>query len=164
MRCSLTFRKLIVTLCEKVVHLRDFVAPPEPSIALEVPQVADSVEAEGTRFASLAHILLLLLTIEESYQRLREWAASDRNRAGVLLERISDQARQVQQLQQEAMTQWEQAKAPYVHPHNLRVMSLIKRYGDELAETLAQIRDALAAEGDMSALPATLVRGTYADY
>jgi hypothetical protein len=132
--------------------------------ALEVPQVADSLEAECVRFASLAHIFLLLLTMEESYQCLRECAASDRNRAWALLEGISGQARQVQQLQQEAMSQWEQAKARYHHPHNLRVMSLMKRYGEELAETLAQIRDALAAEGDMSALPATLVRGTYADY
>ena len=128
------------------------------------PALADELEAECTRFASLADVFLTLLEVEADYQALRRCSPNDRERIGALITAIAAGIEQIKRLQLQAMTRWEQVKAPYLRPHNLRVMSLMLRCGEELSETLRGIRRELSAEADPAALPETLIRGTTADY
>jgi len=104
------------------------------------------------------------LAVEETYHEIRACSDDDRERAAGLLQGLWTHAAEIGRLQEEAMTLWERSKASYLHPHQLRVMSLLKRFGEELAGTLTQVGRTLASETEDMTLPESLVLGTYADY
>jgi len=154
-----SLRRVAARLCE----VRELAAGLD-RCKLEVPQLADHLEAECARFAGLAQTFLLLPAVEETYQEIRACSGDDPDRATRLLQGLWTQVGEIRRVQEEAMTLWERSKASYLHPHQLRVMSLLKRFGEELTEALTQVGRTLAGGTGDQTLPESLILGTYADY
>lgn len=120
-------------------------------------QLAWQQLANVTYSANLSQNFLILKEMEQKYQLLKK--LNNRDLMLTQLSSIEEMANRMRRLQLESLAQWEKIKPAYLHPHNMRNMSFLIKYLDELDETLDEMKNKIGS-GALTELPETLITGT----